>query len=73
MRMRRFPKKNKVSYLQTIPRELTTQILCRVAASSAADISSIKLRYVFDVSQIGLFQQDKPRIKVGQGRESGAC
>ncbi|KAG6408759.1 hypothetical protein SASPL_131780 [Salvia splendens] len=46
MRMRRFRKKNEVSYLQTIPRELTTQILCRVAASSAADISNIKLRYV---------------------------
>ncbi|XP_042005995.1 putative F-box protein At1g67623 [Salvia splendens] len=43
MRMRRFRKKNEVSYLQTIPRELTTQILCRVAASSAADISNIKL------------------------------
>ncbi|KAG6408762.1 hypothetical protein SASPL_131783 [Salvia splendens] len=43
MRMRRrFPKKNKVSYLQTIPRELTTHILSRVAASSAADLSSIK-------------------------------
>ncbi|XP_057785505.1 putative F-box protein At1g67623 [Salvia miltiorrhiza] len=42
--MTRYPKKNKVvSLIDTIPRELTTDILSRVSASSVADISSIKL------------------------------
>ncbi|KAH6829193.1 hypothetical protein C2S53_011763 [Perilla frutescens var. hirtella] len=41
--MTRFPKKNKVSTLETIPYELVTEILSRVAASSVVDIFNVKL------------------------------
>lgn len=45
--MMRYPKKNKVSILETIPDELVIEILSRVASSSLVDISNVKLRYVF--------------------------
>ncbi|KAH6767072.1 hypothetical protein C2S52_018055, partial [Perilla frutescens var. hirtella] len=41
--MTRFSKKNKVLTLETIPYELVTEILSRVAASSVADIYNVKL------------------------------
>lgn len=47
--MTRSPKKSVklVSRLETIPHELVTEILGRVAASSVTDMFNAKLRYVY--------------------------